>query len=89
MPVALEDRDHFSWRTPAEVIDESFAVNSQADGSVAPSVQTFALSEFPCTRNRTHCFPVVTEAAPATVANRVVVPPLDFHNCTVPSSFIN
>ena len=88
-PVALDGRHHFSCRTPLEVIEESVPVSSHPEGSVVPSVHIFALSELPCTRNRTHCFAVVTEAAPATVANCVVVPALDFHSCTVPSSFLN
>ena len=56
---------------------------------MVPSVQTFALNELPCTRNRTHCFAVVTDATPGTDANCVVIPALDFHNCTVPSSFLS
>ena len=50
-----------SCRTPGAVTEVSVAVSSQSVGSVVPSVQIFAVSVQPCTRNRTHCLAVVTE----------------------------
>ena len=51
-------------------------------GSAVPSVHTFTLIELPCTRNRTHCFAVVTDATPANDPKLVVTPAWDFHSCT-------
>ena len=72
--VAEPARLHLSWSSPVPVMLVSVAVSSQLAGSVVPSVQTFTLIVFPCTRKRIHCLAVVM-AATRSVGHAMVCEP--------------
>ena len=81
MVVPPRTNDTNSW--PGAVTDVSVTDRAHVEGSTAPSTHVRNDTVDPDTRNRTHCRPVPTTRAPATLANVDTVPDTLRFNATV------